>query len=116
MNVQPLFNLMVEKHASDLFLTCHAPVKIKIDGKIMPVNKLDLTPKMIKQAALELMTEDQMEEFTRELEIDFAISKPGLGRFRVNVFHQRSNIALVMRYITTDMPNLDELNMPPILK
>jgi len=116
MNVQPLFNLMVEKKASDLFLTCRAPVKIKIDGKIMPVNKLDLTPKMVRQAAMEVMTEEQMEEFTRELEIDFAISKPGLGRFRVNVFHQRSNIAMVMRYITTDMPNLEDLGMPPILQ
>ena len=116
MNVQPLFSLMVEKKASDLFLTCYAPVKIKIDGKIMPVNKLDLTPKMVRQAAMELMTEEQMEEFSRELEIDFAISKPGLGRFRVNVFHQRSNIAMVMRYISTDLPNLEELGMPSILK
>ncbi len=116
MNVQPLFNLMVEKKASDLFLTCRAPVKIKIDGKIMPVNKLDLTPKMVRQAAMEVMTEEQMEEFTRELEIDFAISKPGLGRFRVNVFHQRSNIAMVMRYIATDIPNLEDLGMPPILQ
>ncbi len=116
MNVLPLFNLMVEKNASDLFLTCRAPVKIKIDGKIMPVNKLDLTPKMVRQAAMEVMTEEQMEEFTRELEIDFAISKPGLGRFRVNVFHQRSNIAMVMRYITTDMPILEDLGMPPILQ
>ncbi len=116
MNVQPLFSLMVEKKASDLFLTCHAPVKIKIDGKIMPVNKLDLTPKMVKQAVLELMTEAQMEEFQRELEIDFAVSKPGLGRFRVNVFHQRGAVAMVMRYISTEMPDLDELNMPAILK
>ena len=116
MNVEPLFNLMVEKKASDLFLTCHAPVKIKIDGKIMPVNKLDLTPKMVRQAAMEVMTEEQMEEFVRELEIDFAISRPGLGRFRVNVFHQRSNIAMVMRYITTEMPNLEDLGMPSILQ
>ena len=116
MNVQPLFNLMVEKQASDLFLTCFSPVKIKIDGKIMPVNKLDLTPKMVRQAAMELMTEEQMEEFNQELEIDFAISKPGLGRFRVNVFHQRSNIAMVMRYISTDLPDLEELGMPSILK
>jgi len=116
MNVQPLFSLMVEKKASDLFLTCHAPVKIKIDGKILPVNKLDLTPKMIRQAAMELMSEEQMEEFNRELEIDFAISKTGLGRFRVNVFHQRGTIAMVMRYIRTDLPTLDDLGMPPILK
>lgn len=116
MNVQPLFNLMVEKRASDLFLTPHAPVKIKIDGKIMPVNKLELTPKMIRQAAIELMNEQQLEEFTRELEIDFAVSKAGLGRFRVNVFHQRGNVAMVMRYITSAIPNLDQLCMPSILK
>ncbi len=116
MNVQPLFSLMVEKSASDLFLTCYAPVKIKIDGKIMPVNKLELTPKMVRQAAMELMTEDQMEEFSRELEVDFAISKPGLGRFRVNVFHQRGNVAMVMRFISHEIPALDDLNMPAILK
>jgi twitching motility protein PilU len=116
MNVQPLFNLMVEKRASDLFLTPHAPVKIKIDGKIMPVNKLELTPKMIRQAAIELMTEQQLEEFTRELEIDFAVSKPGLGRFRVNVFNQRGNVAIVMRYISAEIPSLETLGMPPILK
>ena len=116
MNVEPLFKLMVEKKASDLFFTCFAPVKIKIDGKIMPVNKLELTPKMVKQAAMELMDEDQFEEFTRELEIDFAISKPKLGRFRVNIFHQRGNIGMVLRYISADLPNLDDLSMPSVLK
>ena len=116
MNVQPLFNLMVEKKASDLFLTCYAPVKIKIDGKIMPVNKLELTPKMVRQAAIELMTEEQLETFSKELEIDFAVSKPGLGRFRVNVFHQRGNVSMVMRYISHEIPKLEDLGMPPILK
>jgi twitching motility protein PilU len=116
MNVAPLFSLMVEKKASDLFLTCFAPVKIKIDGKIIPVNKLELTPQMVRQAAMELMTQEQLEEFNRELEIDFAISKPGLGRFRVNIFHQRGNVALVMRYIIGEMPDLDAIGMPPIIK
>ncbi|MEE8307374.1 MAG: PilT/PilU family type 4a pilus ATPase [Gammaproteobacteria bacterium] len=116
MNVRPLFQLMVEKKASDLFFTTHAPVMIKIDGKIMPVNKLELTPKMVRQAALELMDEDQLEAFTRDLEIDFAISEPGLGRFRINIFHQRGNVAMVLRYITIDLPQLDELDMPEILK
>ncbi len=116
MNVKPLFKLMVEKNASDLFFAPFAPAKIKIEGKIMPVNKLEMTPKMVKQAAIELMTDDQLEEFTRELEIDFAISEPGLGRFRVNVFHQRGNVAMVLRYITSDLPNLDDLGMPEQLK
>ena len=116
MNVKPLFKLMVEKKASDLFFAPFAPAKIKIDGKIMPVNKLEMTPKMVKQAAIELMTEEQLDAFTRELEIDFAISEPGLGRFRVNVFHQRGNVSMVLRYITAELPTLDELGMPEQLK
>ena len=116
MNVKPLFKLMVEKKASDLFFAPYSPAKIKIDGKIMPVNKLEMTPKMVKQAAIELMNEGQLETFTRELEIDFAISEPGLGRFRVNVFHQRSNVAMVLRYITSELPTLKELGMPEQLR
>ena len=116
MNVKPLFKLMVEKKASDLFFAPFAPAKIKIDGKIMPVNKLEMTPKMVKQAAIELMDEDLLEAFTRELEVDFAISEPGLGRFRINVFHQRGNVAMVLRYITAEMPTLEELGMPEQLK
>jgi len=116
MNVKPLFKLMVEKKASDLFFAPFAPAKIKIDGKIMPVNKLEMTPKMVKQAAIELMDDDLLDSFTRELEVDFAISEPGLGRFRVNVFHQRGNVAMVLRYITAEMPTLDDLGMPKQLK
>jgi twitching motility protein PilU len=116
MNVKSLFQLMVDKKASDLFFTSHAPVMIKIDGKILPVNKIKLTPKMVRQAALELMDENQLEAFTRDLEIDFALSESGLGRFRVNVFHQRGNVAIVCRYITQDLPQLSALGMPDILK
>ena len=116
MNVKPLLKLMVEKKASDLFFAPFAPAKIKIEGKIMPVNKLEMTPKMVRQAAFELMTEEQMEVLNRELEIDFALSEEGLGRFRVNVFHQRGNAAMVLRYITSELPTLDELGMPVQLK
>ena len=116
MNVRPLFKLMVEKKASDLFFAPFSPAKIKIEGKIMPVNSLEMTPKMVRQAALELMTEDQMEEFNKDLEIDFALSEKGLGRFRVNVFHQRGSVAMVLRFITSDLPTLDFLGMPPELK
>ncbi len=116
MNVKPLFKLMVDKNASDLFFTTFAPVMIKIDGKLLPVNQMELSPKMVRQAALELMNEEQLEEFTREFEIDFAVSEPGLGRFRVNVFHQRGNVAMVLRFITPDLPVLEELGMPENIK
>jgi twitching motility protein PilU len=116
MNVKPLFKLMVDKKASDLFFTTYSPVMIKIDGKIMPVNQVELSPKMVRQAALELMDETQLEMFTRDLEIDFALSEPGLGRFRINIFHQRGNVAMVLRFITPELPQLEELGMPEILK
>jgi twitching motility protein PilU len=107
---------MVDKKASDLFFTTFSPVMIKIDGKIMPVNQVELNPKMVRQAALEIMNETQLETFTRDLEIDFAISEPGLGRFRVNVFHQRGNVAMVLRFITPELPALEALGMPESLK
>ena len=116
LNTKPLFKLMVEKKASDLFFTSYAPVKIKIEGQIHPVNKQILSPDMVKQAAYGLMNAEQIEYFEEELEIDFAISEPGLGRFRVNVFHQRGYPAIVLRYITADMPRLEQLGMPEILK
>ncbi len=114
LNTKPLFKLMVEKKASDLFFTSNAPIKIKIEGQILPVNKQVLTPETVRQTAFGLMSAEQREHFTRELEIDFAISEPGLGRFRVNVFMQRGNPAMVMRYITADMPRLDALGLPEV--
>ncbi len=116
LNTKPLFKLMVERKASDLFFTCNAPVKIKIEGKILPINKQVLSPETVRQAALALMTQEQIEHFNEELEIDFAISEPGLGRFRVNVFYQRGYPAMVLRYITAEMPRLEDLGMPEVLK
>jgi twitching motility protein PilU len=116
LNTKPLFKLMVEKRASDLFFTSYAPVKIKIEGQISPVNKQVLSPDMVTQAAYGLMNAEQAEYFEKELEIDFAISEPGLGRFRVNVFHQRGYPAIVLRHITADMPRLDQLGMPDVVR
>src|SRR3569833_2889815 len=115
LNTKPLFKLMVEKKASDLFFTSNAPIKIKIEGQILAVNKQVLTPETVKQTAYALMSPEQREYFTREFELDFAISEPGLGRFRVNVFLQRGYPAMVLRYITADMPRLDNLGLPDTL-
>ncbi|HEV2286862.1 MAG TPA: PilT/PilU family type 4a pilus ATPase [Steroidobacteraceae bacterium] len=114
LNTKPLFKLMVEKKASDLFFTANAPIKIKIEGQILPVNRQVLTPETVRQTAFALMSAEQREHFTREFELDFAVSEPGLGRFRVNVFMQRGNPAMVMRYITADMPRLDALGLPEV--
>src|ERR1051325_6456948 len=116
LNTRPLFKLMVERKASDLFFTSNAPIKVKIEGAIMPINKQILSPETVRQASYGLMTPDQLESFKRELEIDFAISEPGLGRFRVNVFYQRGYPAMVLRYISADMPKLDQLGLPDMFK
>src|SRR6201984_1474318 len=115
LNTKPLFKLMVEKKASDLFFTSNAPIKIKIEGQILAVNKQVLTPETVKQAAYALMSPQQRDYFINEYELDFAISEPGLGRFRVNVFMQRGYPAMVLRYITADMPRMDNLGLPDVL-
>ncbi len=115
LNTRPLFKLMVERRASDLFFTSNAPIKIKIEGQIHAVNKQVLAPDAVRSAAFGLMTPEQIETFQRDLEIDFAISEPGLGRFRVNIFYQRGYPAMVMRYITADMPKLENLGLPELL-
>ena len=116
LNTKPLFKLMVEKKASDLFFTSNAPIKIKIEGQIIPINKQVLAPETVRQTAYAVMTPEQRECFLRDLEIDFAISEPGLGRFRVNVFFQRNYPAMVMRHISADMPKLEVLGLPEIVR
>src|SRR2546421_9974561 len=88
LNTKPLFKLMVEKKASDLFFTSNAPIKIKIEGQILPVNKQVLAPETVRQTALALMTPEQREAFTRDFELDFTIPESGLGRFRIHVVVQ----------------------------
>jgi twitching motility protein PilU len=107
---------MVERKASDLFFTSNSPIKIKIEGQIMPINRQVLSAEQVRQASYGLMNQEQIDYFQQELEIDFAISEPGLGRFRVAVFHQRGNPAMVLRYITADMPRIEDLGLPEIMK
>ncbi len=115
LNTKPLFKLMVDRGASDLFFTSNAPIKIKIQGQIYPINKQVLPPSAVRTICFGLMNPEQIVYFQRELEIDFAISEPGLGRFRVNIFLQRGYPAMVLRYITADMPRLDSLGLPEVL-
>jgi len=115
LNTKPLFKLMVDRGASDLFFTSNAPIKIKIQGQIYPINKQVLPPSAVRTICFGLMNPEQIVYFQRELEIDFAISEPGLGRFRVNIFLQRGYPAMVLRYITADMPRLDSLGLPEVM-
>ena len=115
-NIKPMLKLMAEKKASDLFFTSNSPVKIKIEGLIYPINKQVLTAELVRDIAHSLMSAEQLEHFQSELEIDFAISEPGVGRFRAAVFHQRGYPALVLRYISVDTPKLEQLGLPDTLR
>jgi twitching motility protein PilU len=114
--IKPLLKLMSDKKASDLFFTSNSPIKIKIEGIIYPINKQVLTAEAVREIAHSLMSAEQLEHFQDDLEIDFAISEPGIGRFRAAVFHQRGYPALVLRYISVDTPKLDQLGVPDTLR
>lgn len=116
MDIQPYLKLMVEKNASDLFLTSNSPVKIKLDGKAVSVGKTELTPDLSRAAAYGVMNERQQAEFEETNECDFAIAMPdGSARFRVNVFRQRGDVAMVLRLIPSQIPTMAELKLPEIL-
>jgi len=116
MIVTPLLQLAAEKQASDLFFTVGAPVNIKIEGRAMPVNEQILTGEMTKQIAYELMIPSQINEFELQMEMNFSFRADGVGNFRVNVFRQRGDIAIVIRYIKSRINNVENLNLPEILK
>lgn len=116
MDLVPYLKLVVEKNASDLFVTVGAPIKIKIEGRISSVGKTVVTPEIAEAAAYGIMKDDQIDKFEETLEIDFAIALiDGSARFRVNVFRQRGDVSVALRRIPTQIPTITELGLPEIL-
>lgn len=111
-----LLKLMRQKNASDLFITVGFPPAMKIDGKVTPVSKQDLTPQNCKALTYAIMNEKQLKEFEATKECNFAVSPPGIGRYRANAFIQQNNPGLVMRTIAAEIPNIDDLGLPEVLK
>ncbi len=116
MEFESLLKLMVHKNASDLFITAGVAPSLKVNGKIGPVTQATLTPIQAKEIVLGIMTPAQKEEFEKENECNFAISASGIGRFRVSAFMQRNNAGMVLRKIETNIPTMEELGLPAILK
>ncbi len=117
MDITPYLKLMQDKNASDLFFTAGAPVKIKLEGTLTSVGKSQLTGELVKAAAYGIMNELQVTTFEQEMESDFAIAlDDGSARFRVNVFRQRGEVAMVLRLIPSKIPSIEELGLPLILK
>ncbi len=116
MDITPFFKLMVDKGASDLFFTVGAPVNMKVEGIIHPVGQSPLSSHQSREMAYSIMTDNQQREFEHSLELNMALALNGLGRFRVNVYKQRGEVAMVVRYIKNEIPSIEALHLPKKLK
>ena len=114
--MQDLLRRVVEKKASDLFITSGFPPAIKIDGEVRPQSERALTAEQSAVLVRAIMNDRQTKEFDATKECNFAIAPPGIGRFRVNAFVQQGNTGCVIRLINSKIPTLEELELPPVLK
>ncbi len=116
MDFERLLALMVEKGASDLFITAGVPPSMKLHGRVVPVTTTPLSPEKARETVLSVMNEKQRTEFLAEKELNFAVSARGVGRFRCSAFYQRNLAGMVLRRIETNIPKIDDLGLPEIIK
>ncbi len=116
MDIDRLLQLMVEKGASDLFITAGVPPSMKLHGRIVPVTTTPLSPEKSRETVLSTMNEKQRAEFVEKKELNFAISVRGVGRFRASAFYQRNLAGMVLRRIETNIPKIDDLGLPEVVK
>ena len=116
MNLQPYLKLMSEQQASDMYFTTGAPVSVRIDGSMRPVGKSMLNPGMTKKLAYDLLSPAQIKDFEKNMELNLGVSYTDLGRFRINIYMQRGEVSMVIRYIKAEIPTIDELGLPEIYK
>jgi twitching motility protein PilU len=116
MNLQPYLKLMSEQHASDMYFTTGAPVSCRIEGVLRPVGTSMLNPGMTKKLAYDLLTPAQIKDFEKNLELNLGVSYTDLGRFRINVYLQRGEVSMVIRYIRSDIPTIEQLGLPDVYK
>src|SRR6202171_3845102 len=115
MFIEKLLQLMAEKKASDIFISAGSPISIKIQGSIMPVNPQAMDAEMTKKIVFEMLTPTQTETFEKEQELNFSKPMAGLGNFRVNCFWQKSAVACVIRFVTSEIPKISDLSLPQVL-
>ena len=116
MDFEKLLRLMVEKGGSDLFITAGIPPSMKVNGKILPITKTPMSPEQTRETIHAVMNDQQRRDFAENHECNFAISARGIGRFRVSAFYQRNLAGMVLRRIETNIPTLEELKLPEVLK
>lgn len=115
MAMERLFQLMQDKSASDMFFAVNSPIHLKINGELVPINDQKMEWSGIRALLSEVISTEEMQRLTSENELNIGISAPNIGRFRLSAFCQRGSISAVFRYIPGVIPDLDSLNMPPVL-
>lgn len=115
MDVKPYLITMREQNASDLFFSAGAPVNMKVSGETRPIGGASLSAADIETMAYSVISDEQRKSFEKNMELNFAISLTRVGRFRVNLYRQRGALAMVVRYVKTDIPTIEELRLPKIL-
>ena len=115
MYLDRLFKLMAEKQASDLFISCGAPINIKINGIVSAISTQPMDVETVRRIAYELMTKDQAREFENEMEMNLSYLDRSVGNFRINIFRQRGTISLCVRYVRSNVPPFEALKLPPVL-
>jgi twitching motility protein PilU len=115
MYLDRLFKLMAEKQASDLFISCGAPINMKVNGVVAPVSTQPMDMETVRRIAYELMTKEQAREFENEMEMNLSHLDRSVGNFRINIFRQRGTISLVIRYVRSNVPPYEQLKLPPVL-
>lgn len=116
MKFKDYLKVMIMKDASDLYLTTGAPASAKIQGLLTPLEQSPIPPGLVNEIAEKIMTDEQNKAFREKPEMNLAISEPGIGRFRVNIFKQRNQVGMVVRAIKMDIPSADSLGLPMVLK
>lgn len=116
MLIEEFLKKMALANASDLYIKVGRPPILRIDGKTHPMNKPPITAEESEQMASELMSDEQRIRFHRTMELDMAFGMESVGRFRINIFKQRSQIGLVMRLVKRPVFTFDELNLPPTIR
>ncbi len=116
MKFKDYLKIMIMKDASDLYLTTGAPASAKIQGLLTPLEQSPIPPGLVNEIAEKIMTDEQNKEFREKPEMNLALSEPGIGRFRVNIFKQRNQVGMVVRAIKMEIPSADKLGLPMVLK
>ncbi len=114
--IEPYLKVMAQTGASDLFFVTGAPACIKVDSRVQPLSEVALKPGEVAKIAAEIMSPDQLASLETQRSANFGISRPQVGRYRVNVYYQRGQVAMVIRHVRLTVPTMKDLGLPAVLK